>query len=114
MSQEEEANANDAMMMMSTDDVEEPRVAAAIEGPRYAELKESFANALRACVEPPTAQVRTNDDDFTFLKINSCRAGSPSEQLYFFYTRFNRRRARVRLKTRNGRLIKMTALSLTS
>ena len=63
MSQEEDANANDAMMMMSTDDVEEPRVAAAIEGPRYAELKESFANALRACVEPPTAPVRTNDDE---------------------------------------------------
>lgn len=114
MSQEEDANANDATTMMSTDDAEEPRVAATIEGPRYAELKESFANALRACVEPPTAQVRTRDDDFIFLKINSCRAGSPSEQLYFFYARFDRRRARVRLKTRNGRLIRMSALSLTS
>lgn len=90
MSQEEEANANDAMKMMSTDDVEEPRVAAAIEGPRYAELKESFANALRACVEPPTAQVRTNDDDFIFFENQQLsRAGSPSERAndFIFYTR---------------------------
>jgi hypothetical protein len=74
MSQEEDAKTSGAMMMSTDDVAEEPRIAPSIEGPRYAELKESFANALRACVEPPTAQVRTNDDEaFCFFENQPSR-----------------------------------------
>ena len=48
MSQDDEA--------MGVDDA--ARSAPVVAGPRFEELKRSFVSALRACVEPPTAQVR--------------------------------------------------------
>lgn len=67
---------------MSTDhgmDVDDAAPQPATGGPRFVELKRSFVNALKACVEPPTAQVRGSLGDVARARALAS-VGSPGSR----------------------------------
>ena len=83
---------------MSTDhgmDVDDAAPQPATGGPRFVELKRSFVNALKACVEPPTAQVRGSLGDVARVRALASVGSHGSRDLRCIH-RSSASRARMR------------------